>query len=57
MAHALHLNGVALLSTKLLVAPVAFAATVIMALLSYRYFESSFLKLRRRFTVVASRPI
>lgn len=36
---------------------VAFAATVLFAAISYRYFETPFLKLKRRFEFVKSRPV
>jgi peptidoglycan/LPS O-acetylase OafA/YrhL len=37
--------------------PLALALTVGLAALSYRYFESPFLRLKERFTFVQSRPV
>jgi peptidoglycan/LPS O-acetylase OafA/YrhL len=37
--------------------PLALALTVGLAALSYRYFESPFLRLKERFTFVRSRPV
>ena len=45
------------LSSDLSVMAVALPATVVTAMLSYRYLESPFLRLKKRFTVVSSRPV
>jgi peptidoglycan/LPS O-acetylase OafA/YrhL len=36
---------------------IALPATIVTAMISYRYLETPFLKLKKRFTVVASRPV
>jgi peptidoglycan/LPS O-acetylase OafA/YrhL len=36
---------------------IALPATIATGMLSYRYLESPFLRLKKRFTVVRSRPI
>jgi peptidoglycan/LPS O-acetylase OafA/YrhL len=36
---------------------VAFGLTILLASLSYRYFETPFLRLKKRHEVIASRPI
>jgi peptidoglycan/LPS O-acetylase OafA/YrhL len=56
-AHLLHLRGAALVGMKVVTPLVALAFTVCVAAASYRWLESPFLRLRKRFTVVANRPI
>ena len=57
LSHALQLHGHSLIAMKLAVAPTALALTVLFALSSYRYFESPFLRLRGKFTIITSRPL
>jgi peptidoglycan/LPS O-acetylase OafA/YrhL len=45
------------LGFELAVMAFAFPATVVTATLSYRYLESPFLRLKKRFTLVSSRPV
>jgi peptidoglycan/LPS O-acetylase OafA/YrhL len=45
------------LSFDLSVMAIALPATVVTAMLSYRYLESPFLRLKKRFTLVSSRPV
>jgi peptidoglycan/LPS O-acetylase OafA/YrhL len=46
-----------LIGIKLSIPFVALALTVLTAAISYRWLESPFLRLRKRFTVVRSRPV
>ncbi len=45
------------LTFQLTVMAVALPATIVTAMLSYRYLESPFLRLKKRFTLVSSRPV
>jgi peptidoglycan/LPS O-acetylase OafA/YrhL len=45
------------LTAELLAMALALPATVAMAMLSYRYLESPFLRFKKRFTVIRSRPV
>jgi peptidoglycan/LPS O-acetylase OafA/YrhL len=54
VARVLHGGG---LSSQLAAMALALALTIASATVSYRYFESPFLRLKKRFTVVRSRPI
>ncbi len=35
----------------------ALGLTILLALLSYRYFESPFLRMKKRYEVITSRPV
>jgi peptidoglycan/LPS O-acetylase OafA/YrhL len=56
VAHGLHMEGAALKLFKVCVPVAALFATIGVAALSYRFLEMPFLQLKRRFTVVKSRP-
>jgi peptidoglycan/LPS O-acetylase OafA/YrhL len=56
-AHWLKLGGYALLTVKASVPVLSFGLTLASAALSYTLLESPFLRLRKRFTVVANRPV
>ena len=56
-AHWLKLSGYALLTVKASVPVLSFGLTLASAALSYTLLESPFLQLRKRFTVVANRPV
>jgi peptidoglycan/LPS O-acetylase OafA/YrhL len=45
------------LASQLCAMPIALSATIATAMLSYRYLESPFLRWKKRFTVVRSRPL
>ncbi|HTZ56917.1 MAG TPA: acyltransferase [Acidobacteriaceae bacterium] len=45
------------LGSQLLAMALALPATVVTSVISYRYLESPFLRLKRRFTVIRSRPV
>jgi peptidoglycan/LPS O-acetylase OafA/YrhL len=45
------------LTWQLKVMAIALPATVVTAMLSYRYLESPFLRFKKRYTVVRSRPV
>jgi peptidoglycan/LPS O-acetylase OafA/YrhL len=45
------------LASQLCAMAIAFPATITTAILSYRYLESPFLRLKKRFTLVSSRPL
>jgi peptidoglycan/LPS O-acetylase OafA/YrhL len=45
------------LTWQLWVMAIALPATVVTAMLSYRYLESPFLRFKKRYTVVRSRPV
>jgi peptidoglycan/LPS O-acetylase OafA/YrhL len=49
-------KGVSPLAFQLIVMAVALPATILTAMLSYRYLESPFLRWKKSFTIVASRP-
>jgi len=48
------MSGIALQLTAM---AIALPATIVTAMISYRYLETPFLKFKKRFTVVASRPV
>ncbi len=54
-----HLGGGRLtpLAFQLIVMAIALPGTVVTAMLSYRYLESPFLRFKKRFTFVRSRPV
>jgi peptidoglycan/LPS O-acetylase OafA/YrhL len=45
------------LTAELVAMALALPATIAMAMLSYRYLESPFLRFKKRFTVIRSRPV
>ena len=57
IARGLHFHGALLIATKLAVPLLSLGSTIAVSALSYRFLESPFLRLRKRFTVVASRPV
>jgi peptidoglycan/LPS O-acetylase OafA/YrhL len=57
MAHGLGFHGRSLIAVKMMVPLAALAFTIGLAAASYRWLETPFLRLRKRFTIVASRPI
>jgi peptidoglycan/LPS O-acetylase OafA/YrhL len=57
VAEKLNWQGKLLIAARSAIPLVALAFTIGIAALSYRYLESPFLRLRRRFTTVASRPV
>jgi peptidoglycan/LPS O-acetylase OafA/YrhL len=57
MAHVLGFTGGSLIAVKLTVPLLALAFTIGLAAASYRWLETPFLRLRKRFTIVASRPV
>jgi peptidoglycan/LPS O-acetylase OafA/YrhL len=44
-------------TAELIAMALALPATVAMAVLSYRYLETPFLRFKKRFTVIRSRPL
>jgi len=57
VAHSLHFHRTVMVLYKLACPVLALGVTIGAAAVSYRFLESPFLRLRRRFTVVASRPV